>query len=67
MFDLIQAERESLNKKLHQLEAKLIVGGENILDKAALQEEALRRKEAEIEERRQQEQRLQRCRNRCHC
>jgi kinesin family protein 3/17 len=47
-----------LLEKLKALEAKVMVGGENLLEKAELQEKLLAASEKELEERRNREQQL---------
>ncbi|KAG0439865.1 hypothetical protein HPB47_016498 [Ixodes persulcatus] len=48
-------EHESLMQKLHALEKKIIVGGENLLQKAEEQERLLEESARELEERKQKE------------
>jgi len=55
-----RAERESIALRLKAMEDKLLVGGENIIDKAKLQETELRRAQLELEERKRQEMLLSR-------
>jgi hypothetical protein len=51
-------QREALARKLKAMQEKLIVGGVNLVDKAAQQEEELRQKEAELAEQRRREEAL---------
>ncbi len=51
-------EQDDLQQKLRQLERKLIVGGENLLDKAAKQARLLEESELELEKRQQNEEQL---------
>lgn len=55
-----QQLRQEVALKLQQMEAKLLVGGENILDKAEQHEQELVRQAAELEAQRQRERELQR-------
>ncbi|KAJ2939541.1 hypothetical protein O0L34_g6372 [Tuta absoluta] len=52
-------QQEELKEKLQRLECKVLVGGENLLDKADAQRELLERAARELEERRLAEARLQ--------
>ena len=52
--------REQLAQRLAEMQAKLLVGGENLLDKSAQHEEELARQAAELEERQRLERELQR-------
>jgi len=54
-----RAARDELEKKLSQMEAKLLVGGVNILDKNEEQQIILANQAKELEERRRQERLLQ--------
>ncbi|KAJ8607170.1 hypothetical protein CTAYLR_007347 [Chrysophaeum taylorii] len=54
-----EKQRRALEKKLKSMEEKL-VGGKNLLDKAAKQEAMLRRAQSELEERKAQEEALAR-------
>jgi kinesin family protein 3/17 len=51
-------EQDDLQQKLRQLERKLIVGGENLLDKAAKQAQLLEESEQELEKRALNEEQL---------
>jgi len=51
-------EQDDLQQKLRQLERKLIVGGENLLDKAAKQAQLLEESERELEKRALNEEQL---------
>ena len=51
-------EQEQLNNKLAALEKKIIVGGENLLEKAEAQERMLEDSAKELEERKQKEEEL---------
>ncbi|CAF2739717.1 unnamed protein product [Rotaria sp. Silwood2] len=51
-------EKDDLEQKLRQLERKLIVGGENLLDKAQKQAQLLEESELELETRVQNEEQL---------
>jgi len=51
-------EQDDLQQKLRQLERKLIVGGENLLDKAAKQARLLEESELELENRAKNEEQL---------
>ncbi|GMT19509.1 hypothetical protein PFISCL1PPCAC_10806 [Pristionchus fissidentatus] len=51
-------EHESLRAKLGQIESKLIVGGENLLEKAEYQAQLLSESNEELEHAREQERRL---------
>ncbi|XP_071449383.1 kinesin-like protein KIF3A isoform X2 [Hetaerina americana] len=51
-------ERSMLNEKLQSLEKKILVGGENLLEKAEEQERLLAMSQAELEERRLSERHL---------
>jgi len=55
-FDVViclRSEQAVLQQKLAQIEKKIIVGGENLLDKAEEQEKLLEESAKELEERRQ--------------
>jgi kinesin family protein 3/17 len=54
-----RAEKKALEEKLLAMQSKLLVGGE-VLDKAARQEEELKRAQLELEERRLQEAKMAR-------
>ena len=47
-----RAEQEALQQKMQQIEKKIIVGGENLLEKAEEQERLLEESAKELEERR---------------
>eukprot|EP00941_MAST-03F_sp_MAST-3F-sp1_P004629 g4629.t1 len=51
------AERAALSKKLEEVKAKVLLGGD-ILDRAAAQERELRRTQAELKERKEAEKRM---------
>lgn len=55
----IRKEKKALEEQLQQMQGKLIVGS-GVLDKAAKQEEALRKAQIELDERRRQESTLAR-------
>ena len=57
-----QAEQDAIKQKLMALEKKIIVGGENLLDKAEEQEKLLEESARELEETIETEQKL-RCRH----
>lgn len=48
-----------LLQKLQSLEGKIMVGGENLLEKAELQERMIAEREAELQQRRNKEMQLQ--------
>ena len=52
-------EHEKLRDKLKNMEKKILVGGENLLEKAELQERLLEASARELEERRRTEQKLE--------
>lgn len=52
-------EHEQLRDKLKNMEKKILVGGENLLEKAELQERLLEASARELEERRRNEQKLE--------
>lgn len=54
-----KSEQEQLRSKLMSLEGKILVGGENLLEKAQTQEKLLEQSLAELEEREQAEKALQ--------
>ncbi|XP_018789911.1 PREDICTED: kinesin-like protein KIF3A [Bactrocera latifrons] len=54
-----KSEQEQLRCKLMSLEGKILVGGENLLEKAQTQEKLLEQSLAELEEREQAEKQLQ--------
>ncbi|XP_064547479.1 kinesin-like protein KIF3A [Drosophila montana] len=54
-----RTEQEQLRNKLFSLEGKILVGGENLLEKAQTQEKLLEQSIAELEEREKTEQALQ--------
>lgn len=53
-----RAEQLALQQKLQQIEKKIIVGGENLLEKAEEQERLLEESAKELEERRQKAESL---------
>lgn len=53
-----QKEHETLREKLQNLEKKILVGGENLLEKAELQEQLLEASARELEQRRRKEEHL---------
>ncbi|XP_049804535.1 kinesin-like protein KIF3A [Schistocerca nitens] len=53
-----QKEHEALRDKLYKLEKKILVGGENLLEKAELQQQLLEASARELEERRRKEEHL---------
>ncbi|CAI4232337.1 unnamed protein product [Auanema sp. JU1783] len=53
-----RAEHETLKNKLNQIESKLIVGGENMLEKAEMQARLLEESNRELEDARNNESRL---------
>jgi hypothetical protein len=55
---VIRKEQDDLQQKLKQLERKLIVGGENLLDKAEKQAVLLEESEQELATRAQNEEQL---------
>jgi hypothetical protein len=55
---VIRKEQDDLQQKLKQLERKLIVGGENLLDKAEKQAVLLEQSEQELATRAQNEEQL---------
>ena len=58
LIDYSRKEQDDLQQKLRQLERKLIVGGENLLDKADKQAVLLEESERELEARVQNEEQL---------
>ena len=54
----IRSEQAALQQKLSQIEKKIIVGGENLLEKAEEQEKLLEESAKELEERRQKAESL---------
>lgn len=54
-----QSEQDQLRAKLQSLENKILSGGENLLEKAKIQEELLEKSLAELEETNKKEQELQ--------
>ena len=57
---LFRSERSQLLGKLHNLEKKIIIGGENLLEKAEEQERLLEESAQELQERKQKETELTR-------
>jgi len=53
-----KAEREALEQKMAAVQARMIHGGENLLEKYEQQEELLKASEVEVEERRKEQERL---------
>nr|CAD7264094.1 unnamed protein product [Timema shepardi] len=53
-----QTEHEELREKLSNLEKKILVGGENLLEKAQLQEQLLEASARELEQRKKREEQL---------
>lgn len=53
-----RSETEELKKKLENLEKKIIVGGENLLEKVETQEHLLEQAAKELEERKAREEHL---------
>ena len=51
-------EHEDLREKLQNLEKKILIGGENLLEKAEVQEQLLEASARELEERRRKEEQL---------
>ncbi|KAJ9593965.1 hypothetical protein L9F63_014606 [Diploptera punctata] len=51
-------ERDALKEKLQSLEKKILVGGENLLEKAEVQEQLLEASARELEQRRRKEEQL---------
>jgi kinesin family member 3A len=58
MLCACRAEQLALQQKLQQIEKKIIVGGENLLEKAEEQERLLEESAKELEERRQKAEAL---------
>lgn len=58
MFKKKREEQRSLNKKLEQIEKKIIVGGENLLEKAEAQAVLLEQSEKELEKQREKQKNL---------
>lgn len=57
-FNFRRNETEELKKKLENLEKKIIVGGENLLEKVETQEHLLEQAAKELEERKAREEHL---------
>jgi len=57
LFDF-RNEHDALREKLQNLEKKILVGGENLLEKAEVQEQLLEASARELEERRRKEEQL---------
>ncbi|CAG0878873.1 unnamed protein product [Darwinula stevensoni] len=57
-LQIAQSERNQLLGKLHNLEKKIIIGGENLLEKAEEQERLLEESARELQERKQKETEL---------
>ena len=55
---LLRSEQAALQQKLSQIEKKIIVGGENLLEKAEEQEKLLEESARELEERKQKAESL---------
>jgi kinesin family protein 3/17 len=55
---VLRGEQATLREKLHNLERKIHIGGENLLEKAELQEKLLAAAALELEERKKKEQLL---------
>ncbi|KAJ9587101.1 hypothetical protein L9F63_028327 [Diploptera punctata] len=53
-----RVERDALKEKLQSLEKKILVGGENLLEKAEVQEQLLEASARELEQRRRKEEQL---------
>ena len=51
-------EHDALREKLQNLEKKILVGGENLLEKAEVQEQLLEASARELDERRHKEEQL---------
>jgi DNA mismatch repair ATPase MutS len=51
-------EHDALREKLQNLEKKILVGGENLLEKAEVQEQLLEASARELEQRRRKEEQL---------
>ena len=60
MLCMCREEQEQLANKLQQIEKKIIVGGENLLEKAEEQERMLQESAKELEETRKKEEELRR-------
>jgi kinesin family member 3A len=56
---MAQSEQDQIRAKLQSLENKILSGGENLLEKAQIQEELLEKSLAELEETNKKEQELQ--------
>lgn len=56
---IAQSEQDQMRAKLQSLENKILSGGENLLEKAKMQEELLEKSFAELEETNKKEQELQ--------
>jgi len=54
----LRSEQAALQQKLSQIEKKIIVGGENLLEKAEEQEKLLEESARELEERKQKAESL---------
>lgn len=57
-FSVCRSEQEALREKLQSLEKKILVGGENLLEKADLQGQLLLQSAQELEQTMSQEQQL---------
>ncbi|PSN34215.1 Kinesin-like protein KIF3A [Blattella germanica] len=60
LLQQFQVEREALMDKLLNLEKKILVGGENLLEKAEVQEQLLESSSKELEQRRRKEEMVER-------
>nr|CAD7459265.1 unnamed protein product [Timema tahoe] len=58
IFPWSRTEHEELREKLSNLEKKILVGGENLLEKAQLQEQLLEASARELEQRKKREEQL---------
>lgn len=56
---IAQSEQDMIRAKLQSLENKVLIGGENLLEKAKIQEELLEKSLADLEETNKKEQELQ--------
>jgi kinesin family protein 3/17 len=56
---IAQSEQDMIRAKLQSLENKVLIGGENLLEKAKIQEELLEKSFADLEETNKKEQELQ--------
>ena len=54
-FQFLREEQKNLAEKLQQIEKKIIVGGENLLEKAEQQAKLLEQSEKEIEKQRERQ------------